>query len=327
MLKKIKCIILEINFKFNYLSRYIFIKENNHKIIKIKKPLILITQIQRSGGSLISQLFDSHSEVYSYPHELYVFDPVWNWNSDKYNFLVYKMPEMKIFAKKGIYYKNTKAKWNKAYNFNFDIYLQKYLFEKNNEINLRKKFDSFFTSFFNSYSNNSIKNNEKFVVSFTPKVNMDYKSCLKFFEIYPDGYMINCIRHPLDWFASANLALTKHSNINKSLNMWLLSTQNSLQLKKRFNNTILVIFEDLILNTEEIMQKISKIIDIKYDKLLTSPSFNGENILSNSSFEAKTGIDKDVIYRKDKFKFNKNIDKDLVSKCLNLYEQSRKISI
>ena len=33
-------------------------------------PLVLISQIQRSGGSLLSQLFDGHPEVHAHPHEL-----------------------------------------------------------------------------------------------------------------------------------------------------------------------------------------------------------------------------------------------------------------
>ena len=33
-------------------------------------PLALISQIQRSGGSLLSQLFDGHPEIHAHPHEL-----------------------------------------------------------------------------------------------------------------------------------------------------------------------------------------------------------------------------------------------------------------
>ena len=36
----------------------------------VKSPLVLISQIQRSGGSMLSQLFDGHPEVHAHPHEL-----------------------------------------------------------------------------------------------------------------------------------------------------------------------------------------------------------------------------------------------------------------
>ncbi|MEE9610141.1 MAG: hypothetical protein V3W19_02760, partial [Desulfatiglandales bacterium] len=33
-------------------------------------PLALISQVQRSGGTLLSQLFDGHPELHAHPHEL-----------------------------------------------------------------------------------------------------------------------------------------------------------------------------------------------------------------------------------------------------------------
>ena len=39
-------------------------------ITKVQAPLALISQIQRSGGSLLSQLFDGHPQIHAHPHEL-----------------------------------------------------------------------------------------------------------------------------------------------------------------------------------------------------------------------------------------------------------------
>ena len=36
----------------------------------VSVPLALISQIQRSGGSMLSQLFDGHPQVHAHPHEL-----------------------------------------------------------------------------------------------------------------------------------------------------------------------------------------------------------------------------------------------------------------
>ena len=33
-------------------------------------PFALISQIQRSGGSMLNQLFDGHPNVHAHPHEL-----------------------------------------------------------------------------------------------------------------------------------------------------------------------------------------------------------------------------------------------------------------
>ena len=38
----------------------------------VTAPLALISQIQRSGGSLLSQLFDGHPEIHAHPHEMMI---------------------------------------------------------------------------------------------------------------------------------------------------------------------------------------------------------------------------------------------------------------
>ena len=42
-------------------------------------PLVLISQLQRSGGSLLAQLFDGHPDLLTMPHELRLNDPKWVW--------------------------------------------------------------------------------------------------------------------------------------------------------------------------------------------------------------------------------------------------------
>ena len=50
------------------------------KLKKINQDLIIISQIQRSGGTLISQLFDNHSQLFNYPSELILTNPKWDWS-------------------------------------------------------------------------------------------------------------------------------------------------------------------------------------------------------------------------------------------------------
>src|SRR5262249_20882025 len=38
--------------------------------VPVGQPLVLVSQIQRSGGTLLSQLFDGHPECHAHPHEL-----------------------------------------------------------------------------------------------------------------------------------------------------------------------------------------------------------------------------------------------------------------
>jgi hypothetical protein len=41
-----------------------------NNFVPLRAPLILISQVQRSGGSLLSQLLDGHPQLAAYPHEL-----------------------------------------------------------------------------------------------------------------------------------------------------------------------------------------------------------------------------------------------------------------
>ena len=35
-------------------------------------PLLMVSQIQRSGGSLMAQLFDGHPQLYAHPFEIQI---------------------------------------------------------------------------------------------------------------------------------------------------------------------------------------------------------------------------------------------------------------
>jgi hypothetical protein len=69
------------NFCLNYLTNNLV-----KKSFDINSPLILITQIQRSGGTLLSQLFDGHDEIYAYPNELTIWEPKWELKNLDNNF-------------------------------------------------------------------------------------------------------------------------------------------------------------------------------------------------------------------------------------------------
>src|SRR5262245_51494389 len=47
--------------------------------IPVTQPLVLISQIKRSGGTLLSQLFDGHPSCYAHPHELQIGKSKYQW--------------------------------------------------------------------------------------------------------------------------------------------------------------------------------------------------------------------------------------------------------
>src|SRR5205807_2153864 len=49
-------------------------------VVPVREPLVLVSQIQRSGGTLLSQLLDGHPECHAHPSEIYIGHPrKWEW--------------------------------------------------------------------------------------------------------------------------------------------------------------------------------------------------------------------------------------------------------
>src|SRR4051794_41532305 len=49
-------------------------------LVPVRQPLVLVSQVQRSGGSLLSQLFDGHPQCHAHPSEIYIGHPKkWDW--------------------------------------------------------------------------------------------------------------------------------------------------------------------------------------------------------------------------------------------------------
>ena len=82
--------------------------------------------------------------------------------------------------------------------------------------------------------------------------------------------------------------------------LWKINALRTINAKKKFGNNIIIIdFDDLINNTENIMKKLCKTFNIKFHKTLKVPSFNSGIITSNSSFNSIHGkIDKKTLKRK-----------------------------
>ena len=46
------------------------VRQRLEHVVPVTEPLVLCSQIQRSGGTLLSQLFDGHPECHAHPHEI-----------------------------------------------------------------------------------------------------------------------------------------------------------------------------------------------------------------------------------------------------------------
>ncbi len=259
-------------------------------------PLALISQIQRSGGSMLSQLFDGHPQVHAHPHELkfgypkkYIWPPIdLGDRPDRWFEILFEDIVVRHFR----YGYKKMAKYKDTFLFIFLPSLQKELFlkyfEPLDKINQRDVFDAYMTSYFGAWVNNqNLLGDKKFVTAFTPRLAFMETNMASFFKTYPDGRLISVVRDPKNWFPSANRhQLDKYGNITKALDQWNESARSMVRNKKAFGDRVCIItFEDLVQRTDSVMRYLADFLKIRFDDILLTPTFNKIPVKPNTSFK------------------------------------------
>ena len=296
----------------------------------INSPLVLISQVQRSGGSLLSQLFDGHPEVHAHPHELKIGNPkkyIWpqidlrdspeRWFEILFEDIVVR--HLRHGYKKMEKYEDT-------FLFIFLPSLQKEIFFKYFDSvkanTLRDVFDAYMTSYFGAWVNNqNVIGQKKMITAFTPRLAHFQENMKSYFSIYPDGKLISIIRDPRNWFPSAvRHNLDKYGDIRQALNQWNESAQSMLWNKERYGDRVCIInFDDLVKRTEAVMRYLAEFLNIQFDDILLTPTFNKIPIKPNTSFNLEDpGIIVSVL---DRYKTLKQEELEIVEEMTGkLYE-------
>ena len=277
-------------------------KSSTEHIRPVTSPLVLISQVQRSGGTLLSQLFDGHPELHAHPHELRIGYPkkyIWpkiDLNEPPQRWLEILFEDKVIKHFKAGYKKQTKQ--DEVFPFILIPSLQRKVFLKYlssvEPITLRDVFNAYMTSYFGAWLNNqNTLGHKKFITAFTPRLAMDKDNMEMFFEIYPDGRLISIVRDPKNWYPSAVKHKPKvYGDITEAIGLWVKSAQAMLWNKDKYGDRVSIItFEDLVSKTESVIRYLAELLEIKFDEILLIPTFNKYPIRANTSFEAnKHGI-------------------------------------
>ena len=301
----------------------------------VTAPLALISQIQRSGGTLLSQLFDGHPELHAHPHELKIGYPTkhtWpqidlNDNPNRWLETLFEYSVLSHF-KKG--YKKEKKR-DDAFLFLFLPSVQRELFldyvGSIDSLTLRDVFDGYMTSYFGAWLNNQNSYAQKrFITAFTARLAMTKDNMESFFEVYPDGRLISLMRDPKNWFPSA----IRHKpricrDIQEGVDLWRKSAQAMLWNKDKYGDHVCILtFEDLITKTKSVMRYLAEFLEIKFEDILLEPTFNKYPIRANTSFEAeKNGIIDSTLQRykslaREELGFIESTSKELYGQVLSL---------
>jgi len=266
-------------------------------VFPVTSPLALISQIQRSGGTLLSQLFDGHPEIHAHPHELKIGYPkkhIWpkiDLNDHPQRWLEILFEDKIINHLKDGYKKERKQ--DEVFPFTFMPAVQRRVFLSYlgsiEQKTLRDVFDGYLTSYFGAWLNNqNTTGKKKFVTAFTARLSMHMDSMEAFFEIYPDGRLISVVRDPKNWFPSAaRHDPLKYGDIRRALSLWCESSRAMIRNKDKFGERVCILrFEDLVSNTELVMHHLADFLGIQFDRILLTPTFNRFPIRANTSFNA-----------------------------------------
>jgi len=300
----------------------------------VDRPLLLVSQIQRSGGSLLSQLFDGHPNLLPHPHELKIGYPSKeNWPrldpamapQEQFRFL-FELATIKMceygYAKSK---KDTNLK-----NFFFLPYIQFELFNhiwiKRPPTSPRSILDHYFTSYFNSWLNYKGQISQaRFLTAFVPQLVYDAEGMSRFWQAYPDGHLVCIIRSPLSWYPSAVRLGSGDSfdGLEDAAMCWCQSTEAAFRERRRQGDRVTVLnFSDLVQETELTMRYLCQKLGLDFDPVLLSPTFNGEPMAANTSFElSKQGAISDAPLGRETH-LNEKERAYLEEHCMPLYRQA-----
>ena len=168
-------------------------------VVPVHEPLVLISQVQRSGGTLLSRLFDGHPQCHAHPYEL----KVGRGKEHRWPKLDLARPESwfgALYEKEAA--RHLVAGYSKpglratdldVYPFSFLPRLQKRLFDacvaERGVQSERDVLDCYFTAYFNAWlDNQNLHTGAKLMVTgFMPRT-LDPGSVDRFFAAYPDGF-------------------------------------------------------------------------------------------------------------------------------------------
>lgn len=267
-------------------------------IAPVTSPIALISQVQRSGGSLLSQLFDGHPELHAHPHELKIGYPkkyMWpkiDLNDHPQRWLEMLFEDKVIEHSKGGYKKERKQ--DEVFPFIFMPSVQRKVFLRYlssvDSITWRDVFDAYMTSYFGAWINNQNRyGQKKYVTAFTARLAMIKDNMESFFEVYPDGRLLSIVRDPKNWYPSAARHRSNvYGDIRKSIDLWKTSTKAALRNKEKYGELVCIVrFEDLVSKTESVMSYMADFLGINFDNILLVPTFNKCPIRANTSFNAE----------------------------------------
>jgi lipopolysaccharide transport system ATP-binding protein len=321
-------------------------RENNRifetvmkNLVEVRQPVVLISQVIRSGGVLLSNLLDGHSQIHAHPHRLNIGNPdktsktSWpaldlNSASEEWFEILRESPSSEAFWT-GRRWRSSSHQVSEKIHFLQVPSLQKKIFEaciaRQPPKSSRDILDCYMTSYFNSWMDNRSKyvGDKSWITCYGPRMYMQEESLASFFRDYSDGRLISVVRDPRGWLVS----LQKHApnyreDINSALTLWSESSQLALLAKQKYGDRVCIIsFEDLVGKTRETMHKLCDFLGIRFEESLLQPTLNSSPVCADSDFFQSQFVLSDEPLTRHRTQLTSEITKSIDEQLHDLHEQ------
>jgi Sulfotransferase family len=268
-------------------------------IVRVDQPLVLITQAQRSGGTLLLRLFDGHPECQVAPFQLRGIDQAAKHTSTDGERAWQALYDPKLVTRFEEGHRQRKHEVldeDEVFPFELEPGLQRSIYQacvaEREQPSARDLFDCYFTSYFNAWLDyrNLATAQKRWVVGFEPGVARSLRRRNALREVYPDGRVLSIVRDPWSWYASARRWEPRWQDREAAIDHWLAAARGVLKWRSRTpkREMRLIRFDRLLASTEETMGRLAKWLEIEFVPELLEPTFNGRSIRANSSFAGAT---------------------------------------
>jgi hypothetical protein len=273
-------------------------------IVPVEQPLLYCSQVQRSGGTLLTRLFDGHPACLVHPNELRLGRPD-SW------------PTACHLQTAAAAFELLRERWPRRLSVNgyakvagrpqpgqggtlpflFDEDLQRQIFAQAFERapnTQRDVLNAYLTSLFNAWLDyqNLYVRPKRWVVAFEPRFLPRRDGGVeRFFSDYPDGLLVTIIREPSAWLASYRKHIPSHDTA-KALRIWGDSLDAGLRAAASHQGRVeVLLFHDLVHRTEVVMRRLCQRMGIAFETTMLTPTYNSMPVPSDSSHVTSLGID------------------------------------
>ena len=260
----------------------------------MEQPLVLITQVQRSGGTLLLRLLDGHPQCHVAPFQLRGIDEALKFRLGDPEKAWQAFYDPKLAERFRVGYRQRKRDLlqdTEVFSFLQPPGLQRAIYDacaaKLDEPGNRELLGCYLTSYFNAWLDyrNLHGESHRWVVGFEPAVARGGARRARFPALHPDARIVSIVRDPWSWYASARRWEARWRDREYALDHWCRVAVGTIKWRKKAGDRLRVVaFEDLLLHTEETVRNLAGWLDIEPVPELLEPTFNGLPIAANSSF-------------------------------------------